>query len=178
MPGSLGPSDGESGAVGTRGYPSGDVVRAADPRTDRGALDAAPDSPLGLWRGGDAGRWTAALEALGAAVDRASLAREALRGDGVPASTWGAVSSSLYDLQSIICAPEYRWPSCAWALAVVDCESSFRTWVVNPAGPYVGLWQVDIAHGYTIEQLQDPVFNTQAAWKLYQSGTRHWPNCP
>lgn len=57
-------------------------------------------------------------------------------------------------------------------------ESSGRTDVVSADGKYVGLMQIDWRlHGYTVEQLQDPVTNIEAAHKLWlQRGFQPWPS--
>lgn len=101
-----------------------------------------------LERGGDNGSW-------GYAGSTPSLGRLALR--------------------SIICSPEWTWP-CWWARGVVACESSWQTHVVNPAGPYVGLFQV--LNGST-----DPMTNARQAhqqfreWMEGKRQTSPWPGC-
>ena len=69
----------------------------------------------------------------------------------------------------------YAWPSCSWAVSVVLCESGGDPTVVNPAGPYYGLWQIN----YWFPDWDDPATNTAAAWGKYTNrGTAPWPNCP
>ncbi len=69
----------------------------------------------------------------------------------------------------------YPWP-CEWALAVIECESGGDPNAYNPAGPYVGLFQVWEGYG---GNLYDPAVNVAVAWELYQSGgAGHWPHCP
>jgi len=82
---------------------------------------------------------------------------------GVVPQTW----------RTLVCS--YDWP-CEWALAVVDCESTNSPSAYNPAGPYIGLFQVWEKYG---GNLYDPEVNVSKAYGLYQSGgSAHWPNCP
>ncbi len=77
------------------------------------------------------------------------------------------------DWQDLVCS--YDW-DCAWALAVIYCESGGNPNAYNPQGPYVGLFQIWEGHG---ANLRDPATNIAAAYSLYLSGGRgNWPNCP
>ncbi len=82
----------------------------------------------------------------------------------------------------------YPWPrGCAWAVAVVDCESDFNA-SADSNWPYIGWWQIDVNHlnagaaldgfGWTVADLYDPAINTAAAWELYRlQGVGAWPWC-
>lgn len=148
--------------------------RSAWPTTDRGSTgwgvarqDITLDALAIMWPA-IASRGPETLAVAGARVETAPAGWQV-------GSYAGGSERQTVDLTAIVCAPE--WP-CVWARAVVSCESSWRPGVVNPAGPYVGLYQIWIGHGYTVEQLKDPVFNTSAAYKLWlRQGRDAWPNC-
>lgn len=77
------------------------------------------------------------------------------------------------DWGELVCS--YGW-DCAWALAVISCESGGNPSAYNPVGPYVGLFQIWEGFG---GNLWDPAVNIAAAYSLYQTGgASHWPNCP
>jgi hypothetical protein len=80
------------------------------------------------------------------------------------------------DIEAMICA--YDWP-CYQALAVAHCEDTeLDPGVVNWYGPYVGVFQVGLMHGLSVEELQDPAANIGEAYSLWQSqGWRPWPYC-
>jgi hypothetical protein len=77
---------------------------------------------------------------------------------------------------AFVCAPPFTWP-CGWALSVIQCESSGDPNAYNPAGPYVGGFQV--LNGPT-----DPFRNAVEAHIQYvewERGIRTvspWPGCP
>ena len=83
-------------------------------------------------------------------------------------------------IEEIICA--YPWPQgCDYWIGIAWCESTlgqdpnaYADW-----NPYIGLFQVDEAHGYGREWLKDDANNTLAAWELSHEGTRTspWPWC-
>lgn len=82
------------------------------------------------------------------------------------------------DVAALICA--YPW-DCAYWVGIAWCESTLGQ---NPAAyadwnPYVGIFQIWIAHGYGREWLKDDANNTLAAWELSRGGTYTgaWPNC-
>jgi uncharacterized protein YabE (DUF348 family) len=86
-----------------------------------------------------------------------------------PAATGASVGS----WRDLVCS--YGW-DCDWALAVIACESGGNPGAYNPAGPFIGLFQIWAGHG---SNLNDPATNIAAAYSLYLSGGRgHWPNCP
>lgn len=59
---------------------------------------------------------------------------------------------------------------------VIYQESRNQTDAYNPTGPYSGLMQVALSHGYTREQLENPEFNIKVGHDLYvQSGWSPWP---
>lgn len=77
--------------------------------------------------------------------------------------------------RGLVCNAPFTW-DCGWALAVIDCESSGHADAVNPAGPFVGLFQV--LNGTT-----DPYQNAVDAHIKYHAWQRGevgppWPNCP
>ena len=49
-------------------------------------------------------------------------------------------------IERLICS-SYDWP-CADALAVAWCESRFNPQAVSPDGQNVGVFQVNLVHGY------------------------------
>ncbi len=82
-------------------------------------------------------------------------------------------SGSSQDWRQLVCS--YDW-DCAWALAVINCESGGDPAAYNPAGPYIGLFQVWGGFG---GDLRDPAANIATAHSLYVSGgSGHWPHCP
>lgn len=95
------------------------------------------------------------------------------RPDGIPSPTGLPASVETNAFTELVCS--YEW-DCAWALAVVACESMNSPTAYNPAGPYLGLFQ--IWEGYSAN-LYDPATNVAIAWGLYnEGGAVHWPNCP
>lgn len=73
-----------------------------------------------------------------------------------------------------VCAAQYAWP-CGWALATSWCESRWQEAVVNPAGPYVGFFQI-------LGGAADGPTNTAQAyekWLAWQAGVvpNPWPVC-
>lgn len=59
-------------------------------------------------------------------------------------------------------------------LMLRTCENSKLdpeaiNWNGNGTWDY-GLWMINEVHGYTREELSDPYFNTDVAYKIYQSG--------
>lgn len=81
------------------------------------------------------------------------------------------------DVASVVCAPEFAWP-CAWAVAVVQCESGGNPnaqgagWLNGVLYVYNGWWQVE---GGSF----DPLTNTRQAYaKWLARGGAPWPNCP
>jgi hypothetical protein len=81
------------------------------------------------------------------------------------------VASSSQHWRELVCS--YNW-DCSWALSVIACESGGNPNAYNPAGPYVGLFQVlDPSRS-----LFDPAANIAAAYAKYQSqGRRAWGAC-
>jgi len=83
--------------------------------------------------------------------------------------------------KSIVCSESYAW-NCNYAMAVVKCETggTYWPWVVNNAGPYIGWWQVWDLHVTDPENLVDPAYNTDVAYRLWKSErtfSGHWPFC-
>jgi hypothetical protein len=75
------------------------------------------------------------------------------------------------DWSALVCT--YDW-DCSWAMAVLACESGGDPNAYNPAGPYVGLFQIlDPSLS-----LFDPRMNIAEAYYKYQSqGPGAW-GCP
>ena len=138
----------------------------------------------------------------GAQVDAESIAAswwtaargETVQGEGVT-QTRGSTSRSVYlggalpspsvtsTVEAVACAPGLPWP-CAWALAVVDCESRgiagalASEWIRGEQFWFHGWWQIASASPDP-GLLADPVFNTQRAAEKYRAdGTAPWPGCP
>ena len=97
----------------------------------------------------------------------------------VQARNPGQVSAQLsVDVRAVVCADWTPW-TCAWALAVVACESGG-----DPASdsnwPYVGLWQIDsVLHAALAESLAADLYtpegNTVVAAALFGGrGAAHW----
>jgi len=87
---------------------------------------------------------------------------------------------SLGRTAELICA--YPWPQgCDYWIGIARCESTLGQdpWAYDDRNPYIGLFQVDEAHGYGREWLKDDANNTLAAWELSHEGTRTspWPYC-
>lgn len=78
-------------------------------------------------------------------------------------------------MQMIITDPGYFGSSEAlsrWAVRVVSCESNWDPNAYNPAGPYIGPFQV--LNG----SAGDVRANTEQALSIYQrQGSGAWPNC-
>ena len=68
-------------------------------------------------------------------------------------------------------------------LALVKCESKFSTSVVSPIDRNgfrnVGLFQINLTHGQTVNYWQNIDNNIQKAWELSSGGTNWnpWPTC-
>ena len=89
-----------------------------------------------------------------------------------PAAPAVSVPSQSQDWRTLVCT--YDW-DCAWALAVIACESGGNPNAYNPSGPYVGLFQVLDPSG----SLLNPAANVAAAYSMYlRQGSAPWPNCP
>ena len=83
-----------------------------------------------------------------------------------------AVSVQGQDWRTLVCS--YNW-NCTWAMAVIACESGGNPNAYNPAGPYVGLFQVLNPSG----SLFEPAANIAAAYSKYlRQGPGAWPSCP
>ena len=83
-----------------------------------------------------------------------------------------AVFVQSQDWRTLVCS--YDW-NCTWAMAVIACESGGNPKAYNPAGPYVGLFQVLDPSG----SLLAPAANIAAAYSKYlRQGPGAWPNCP
>ena len=76
------------------------------------------------------------------------------------------------EIEEMVCS--YAW-NCAWALAVMYCESSGNPNAYNPAGPYIGLFQLHESLG---SDLFNPATNIATAYSLYLShGPSAWGGC-
>ncbi len=79
------------------------------------------------------------------------------------------------DWTALVSQPIFTWPT-EWALAVIQCESGGNPLAYNPAGPYVGLWQV-------LNGSSDPYTNALQAhyqYRQWMEGIRAvspWPTC-
>lgn len=72
---------------------------------------------------------------------------------------------------------QYQWDSVK-AEKVMMCESGGDPGAYNPAGPYVGLFQIWEGHRWTAEELLVPEINVAAAYEKYQqNGWQPWPEC-
>ena len=81
-------------------------------------------------------------------------------------------AAPLISLEELVCS--YGW-DCSWALAVMYCESGGDPNAYNPAGPYVGLFQLLDPSG----TLFDPAVNiAEAYWKYLSLGPGAWRGCP
>ncbi len=89
-----------------------------------------------------------------------------------PASAVSAVSAQSQDWRALVCS--YDW-DCDWAMAVIVCESGGYPNAYNPAGPYVGLFQILDPSA----SLFDPATNiAEAYWKYRSQGPGAWWGCP
>ncbi len=93
-----------------------------------------------------------------------------------PASTPWVPTLSAGKWRPLVCSAPFTWP-CEWALAVIQCESSGNPDAYNPAGPYMGLFQV-------LNGPYDPGLNAvegHIQFVEWQRGIRAvspWPGCP
>jgi Transglycosylase SLT domain len=75
-------------------------------------------------------------------------------------------------IEEMVCS--YAW-DCSWALSVMYCESGGNPNAYNPAGPYIGLFQIHESLG---TDLYDPATNIATAYSLYLShGPSAWGGC-
>ena len=133
--------------------------------------EAQVDARSAIGRGFDLLLWAAAPkvagEGVGAAVSRLA-----------PVSEWRlatriAPTLGAQDWTALV--SQFTWPT-EWALAVIQCESSGDPLAYNPAGPYVGLFQV-------LNGSSDPYTNALQAHYQYRQwveGIRAvspWPTC-
>lgn len=72
---------------------------------------------------------------------------------------------------SVVCAPEYEW-DCATAVAIIERESGFDSFAVNPSSFCVGWWQFYPGHGLAWEVMTDPYLSTQVAYSFWLA--RQW----
>ncbi len=88
-----------------------------------------------------------------------------------PVPAVSAVSVQSQDWRALVCS--YNW-DCDWALAVIACESGGNPNAYNPAGPYVGLFQILDPSA----SLFDPATNVaEAHWKYLTLGPGAWGAC-
>lgn len=60
-------------------------------------------------------------------------------------------------------------------LRIIDCESHGDANAVSPGGQNWGAFQINVVHGYSVEQMTDPVTSTAIAHDIYLSqGYRAW----
>jgi len=81
-------------------------------------------------------------------------------------------------IEGIICS--FDWPQgCAYWAGLAMCESNLQATSTGYGGRYVGLFQVWLGHGYSVDWLLDPYNNTLAAYELSDGGknTAPWPYC-
>lgn len=96
---------------------------------------------------------------------------EALSQTSAVAPAAAAPKAASGDWRSLVCS--YNW-DCGWALSVIYCESGGDPNAYNPAGPYVGLFQI---YDPSVS-LFDPAANIAAAYAIYQSqGPSAWGVC-
>lgn len=82
-----------------------------------------------------------------------------------------AQAASNEDWRDLVCS--YGW-DCSWAMSVIYCESGGNPNAYNPAGPYVGLFQILDPS----VSLFDPAENIAAAYSKYLSqGPSAWGAC-
>jgi hypothetical protein len=82
-----------------------------------------------------------------------------------------ASAGSPTNIEALVCS--YPW-DCSWALSVMYCESGGNPNAYNPAGPYIGLFQILSSDS----SLFDPVTNVAAAYQKYISqGPGAWGAC-
>lgn len=75
-------------------------------------------------------------------------------------------------VQQVVCS--YPW-DCETALSIVRRESGNDSQAVNPWSLCAGWFQIHPVHGYSVEALMDPVFNTRVAYGLWlQDGWGPW----
>jgi hypothetical protein len=75
------------------------------------------------------------------------------------------------NVEALVCS--YPW-NCSWALSVMYCESGGNPNAYNPAGPYIGLFQILGSSS----SLFDPVVNVATAYDKYVSqGPGAWGAC-
>jgi uncharacterized protein YabE (DUF348 family) len=84
----------------------------------------------------------------------------------------GGSSANVERWREVVCS--YDW-DCDWAMRVIRCESNGNPDAYNPAGPYIGLFQIHESYG---GNLYDPYYNIAAAYDIWSArGTGPWPNC-
>ena len=97
-----------------------------------------------------------------------------------PADVRGAPEGAGLDVRALICA--YDWP-CDEALRVVygptpACphgESGGDPSAISPDGRNVGLFEINLVHGYTVAQLLDPPTNIRVAYAIWrEQGWSPW----
>jgi Transglycosylase-like domain len=79
----------------------------------------------------------------------------------------------------ITAAAEHWGVNVAWMLRTANCESHFHWNSVNPAGPYIGVFQflmsTFIANGGTAATIWDPAAQANVAAKMFAHGqSREW----
>ncbi len=129
-----------------------------------------------------AASWFAAVVMRPGRVEEVALqaGRDILQRPLLAPSEYRVVES---EARTIICAAGLPWP-CAWGMATVACESSFRveawaTEIYKGKRYWFHGWFQIVSTSPDPGPLADPVYNTErAAWKYTNEGTGAWPGCP
>lgn len=108
----------------------------------------------------------------------ATTARPAAAPASAPAAPTDYPPGSVQDIIVKAFSP-YGQGAVEWGLRVARCESGYDPRAVNPAGPYLGLFQFLMATfkatPYGGQDIFDPVANANAAaWKFANGGASSW----
>lgn len=119
-----------------------------------------------------AGLWVVArpLQAVPIEVARAETGERpsVVRQTGMP-----HLLASTADWQSLV--SRYDDWDVAKMLKIINCESGGDENVVSPDGANVGAYQINVVHGFSYEEMTDPVRATEIAHDIYLgSGYAAW----
>ena len=60
-------------------------------------------------------------------------------------------------------------------MSVAACESTMNPAAISPSGQHIGLFQVSLVHGYSVDYLLVPENNVAVAYQLYlDRGWQPW----
>ncbi len=148
------------------------------PASERAALGLEQVDAAVSWVASPVGRGRVVA---GTVVDNGRLRGERQATKGLLVAPINNRGEVVAEVRAVVCS---IWPDslCAYAVALVACESSGDPLVDSPDGRYTGWFQVwnreSGGHRWSRAELRDAELNTRAGLELYNRGGNPWPSCP